>query len=234
MGRFGPFLILAAAPVVLSTQVQGSGWKLILWLVAAAFVVSLLTEIRQARHPDDANSRPGGLESVVRALLPWGVLAAFVAWMIVLPQLAGDPHQTVLALPILAGVLILIGQFIRRSALRQQRGILDERATSGPFRHPRTLLRRLARRIGGFDLPIEPVLALTHVSFRVERGMVGILGPNGAGKTTLLRQLARHPRSHPRRYRPRRRSLVEDPAGARTLGGLPAQDAGTTRRAFSP
>ena len=190
MGRFGPFAILAAAPLVLSSQVQGPAWKLILWLLAAAFVVSLFTEIRQARNPDDPDSRPGGLESVVRVLLPWAVLAAFVAWMIILPRLADEPHKAVLALPILAAVLILIGQVIRRSAVRQQRGILDERATSGPFRHPRTLLRRLALRIGGFDLPIEPVLALTHVSFRVERGMVGILGPNGAGKTTLLRQLA--------------------------------------------
>ena len=48
----------------------------------------------------------------------------------------------------------------------------------------------MARRVGGLDLPATPVQALASVSFRVERGMVGILGPNGAGKTTLLRQLA--------------------------------------------
>ena len=190
MGRFGPLVILTAAPLLLSAQMQSNGWKLILWMLAAAFLVRLGTQIRHARRPTDADSRPGGLETAFRVLLPWGVLAAFVAWMVVLPRMAGEEERVVLLLPILAGVLIVVGQIIRRSALRQQRGQVGERATSGPLRHPRTLLRRLARRIGGFDLPIEPVQALTEVSFRVERGMVGILGPNGAGKTTLLRQLA--------------------------------------------
>ena len=190
MGRFGPYLILTAAPLLLSSQVQGTGWKLILWLLAAAFLARLGTEVRRARRPAEDDARPGRLEAAFRALLPWGVLAAFVGWMIVMPRLEGREPQVVLLLPILAGVLILVGQLIRHSAVRQQRGQIGERATSGPFRHPRTLLRRLARRIGGFDLPIEPVLALTQVTFRVERGMVGILGPNGAGKTTLLRQLA--------------------------------------------
>ena len=190
MGRFGPLVILAAAPLLLSSQMQSNGWKLILWMLAAAFLVRLGTEIRHARRPTDADSRPRRLETAFRVLLPWGVLAAFVAWMIVLPRMAGEEDQVVILLPVLAGVLIVVGQIIRRSAQRQQRGQVGERATSGPFRHPRTLLRRLARRIGGLDLPIEPVQALTEVSFRVERGMVGILGPNGAGKTTLLRQLA--------------------------------------------
>ena len=190
MGRFGPYLILAAAPLLLSSQVQSAGWKLVLWLLATAFLVRLGTEIRQARRPDEDDARPGRLEAAFRVLLPWGVLAAFVAWMIVMPRLDGQEPQVVLLLPILAGILIVVGQLIRHSAVRQQRGQIAERATSGPFRHPRTFLRRLARRIGGFDLPIEPVLALTEVTFRVERGMVGILGPNGAGKTTLLRQLA--------------------------------------------
>ncbi|MCY4056690.1 MAG: efflux RND transporter permease subunit, partial [Gammaproteobacteria bacterium] len=190
MGRFGPYLILTAAPLLLSSQVQAAGWKMVLWLLAAAFLVRLGTEVRQARRAEEDDARPGRLEAAFRVLLPWGVLGAFVAWMIVMPRLEGREPEVVLLLPILAGILILVGQFIRHSAVRQQRGQIGERATAGPFRHPRTLLRRLARRIGGFDLPIEPVLALTEVTFRVERGMVGILGPNGAGKTTLLRQLA--------------------------------------------
>ena len=190
MGRFGPYLILAAAPLLLSSQVQATFWNLILWLLAAAFLARLVTEVRQARRPDEDDAIPGRLEAAFRVLLPWGVLVAFVAWTIVLPRLDGRDPEVVVLLPILAGVLILLGQIIRHSAVRQQRGRIGERATSGPFRHPRTLLRRVARRIGGFDLPIEPVLALTEVTFRVERGMVGILGPNGAGKTTLLRQLA--------------------------------------------
>ena len=190
MGRFGPLVILTGAPLFLSSQMQSVGWKLILWMLAAAFLVRLGTEIRRARRPGDTDSRPRRLEAAFRVLLPWGVLAAFVAWMIVLPRMADEEAKVVMFLPILAGIMLIIGQLIRRSATRQQWGLVGERATSGPFRHPRTLLRRLARRVGGFDLPIEPVLALSEVSFRVERGMVGILGPNGAGKTTLLRQLA--------------------------------------------
>ncbi len=189
MGRFGPYPILMAAPLLLSSQVQAAGWKLVLWLLAAVFLVRLGTAARQARRPE-SHASPGRLEAAFRVLLPWGVLGAFTAWMIVIPRLEGREPQVVLLLPILAGVLLFVGQMMRHSAVRQQRGQLGERATSGPFRHPRTLLRRLARRIGGFDLPNEPVLALTEVTFRVERGMVGILGPNGAGKTTLLRQLA--------------------------------------------
>ena len=190
MGRFGPFAILTAAPLLLSSQVQTAGWRLILWMVAAAFLVRLATELRWARRPKEDDARPGRLETAFRVLLPWIVLGVFVAWMVVIPRLDGNEPRVVILLPILAAVLIVIGQVIRRSAVRQERGLIGERATAGPFRHPRTLLRRLARRVGGFDLPIEPVLALTEVSFRVERGMVGILGPNGAGKTTLLRQLA--------------------------------------------
>ncbi|MYJ73594.1 MAG: ATP-binding cassette domain-containing protein, partial [Gammaproteobacteria bacterium] len=190
MGRFGSYLILTAAPLLLSSQVRSAGWMLVLWMVAAAFFVRFAAEIRRARHPTADDARPGRLETAFRVFLPWGVLAAFIAWMVVLPRLDGEQPRVVLLLPILAGVLILIGQVIRRSAVRQQRGLIGERALAGPFRHPRTWLRRLARRVGGLDLPIEPVLALSEVTFRVERGMVGILGPNGAGKTTLLRQLA--------------------------------------------
>ena len=190
MGRFGPPVILTAGPIVLSSQMQSDGWKLILWLVASAFVVRLATEIRRARRGADPESRPGRLETALRVVLPWAVLGGFVAWAIVLPQIAGEASKVIVLLPILVGVLLLIGQLIRRSAVRQERGLLGERAMSGPFRHPRTLLRRLARRFGGLDLPLNPVVALTEVTFSVERGMVGILGPNGAGKTTLLRQLA--------------------------------------------
>ena len=190
MGRFGPYLILTAAPLLLSSQVQSAGWRLVLWLLAAAFLARLGSEIRRARRPEEDDARPGWAEGAFRVFLPWGVVGAFVAWTIVIPLWQGRETQVVPLLPILAGVLLLVGQVIRHSAVRQQRGQIGERATSGPFRHPRTLLRRLARRVGGFDLPIEPVLALTEVTFRIERGMVGILGPNGAGKTTLLRQLA--------------------------------------------
>ena len=90
--------------------------------------------------------------------------------------------------------------------MRQQRGLLPERAGAGPLRYPRTLLRRWARRLGGLDLPLQPVEALTGVNFVVKKGMVGILGPNGAGKTTLLRQLA---------------GILDPTRGAIALGGAP-------------
>jgi ABC-type multidrug transport system ATPase subunit len=74
------------------------------------------------------------------------------------------------------------------------------------LRHPRSLWRRLAARVGGLDLPSDPVLALAGVTFSVERGMVGVLGPNGAGKTTLLRQLA---------------GVLDPTRGTIGLGGVP-------------
>ena len=95
---------------------------------------------------------------------------------------------------------------VRRSALQQRRGELPAIASGRALRYPRTLWRRLALRVGGFDLAAQPVQALTAVNFRIEKGMVGILGPNGAGKTTLLRQLA---------------GILDPSRGAIALGGAP-------------
>ncbi len=206
--RFGPATILTAAPLLLSWYVQGGGWKLILWLVAAAFGARLLADIRRARGRADAAGaiEPGGVEGVLRILLPWLAVGVFVWWMVLAPNLAGEPPRAGAIWPILAAVLLGIGQLVRVSAVRQQRGTVPARVTSGPLRYPRTMLRRWALRLGGFDLPVQPVQALTAVNFRAERGMVGILGPNGAGKTTLLRQLA---------------GILEPTRGAIALGGVP-------------
>ena len=206
--RFAPGIILAAAPFAIAVQVHGGGWKLMLWLLGAAFAVRLLADIRRARGCADAAGalKPGGFEGALRILTPWLVLAAFCFWMVIRPRLAGDPQLAATIWPILAALLLGFGQWVRLSAVRQQRGVLPERATTGPLRHPRTLLRRWARRLGGLDLPAQPVQALTAVNFVVKKGMVGILGPNGAGKTTLLRQLA---------------GILDPTRGTIALGGVP-------------
>ena len=190
--RFGPPLVLTAAPFVIATFVQGAGWKLVLWLVGAAFAAALLNDVRRARglaSPAGVVAR-GGAEGALRVLAPWVVLVVFVYWMLIAPALADEAARTTVAWPVLVALLLAAGQLVRRSALRQQHGELPARVRRGPLRYPRTLLRRWARRLGGFDMPARPVQALSEVSFRVDKGMVGILGPNGAGKTTLLRQLA--------------------------------------------
>ena len=190
--RFGPPLVLTVAPFVVAGFVNGAGWKLLLWLLGAAFFGRLLQDVRRARGRADAAGvvEAGGPEGVLRAFAPWIVLAVFVYSMLMVPYWADEPRRAPPALVILMAALLGAGQLVRRSAVRQQRGLLEARVRSGPFRYPRTMLRRWALRLGGFDLPVRPVRALSQVNFRVERGMVGILGPNGAGKTTLLRQLA--------------------------------------------
>ena len=206
--RFGPPLILTVAPFVLANFVQGSAWKLLLWLLGGAFFGQLLHDVRRARGRADAAGVvvPGGVEGVVRTLVPWVLLAAFVYWMLVAPFVADEPPRTAVVLPVLAALAVGVGQLVRRSAVRQQRGLLPARVRYGPFRYPRTLLRRWALRLGGFDLPVSPVRAVSEVNFRVEKGMVGVLGPNGAGKTTLLRQLA---------------GILDPTRGAIFLGGAP-------------
>lgn len=206
--RFGPGAIFVAAPFFIAAQVEAGGWQLVLWMAGAAFGARLLADVRRARGRADAAGKvePGGVVGTLRVLLPWLVLAAFASWAVVAPDLAGEPRRAALAWPIIGAVLLALGQLLRFSAVRQQRGTLPARAVSGPLRYPRTLLRRFSRRLGGFDLPTHSVLALTHVNFRVEQGMVGILGPNGAGKTTLLRQLA---------------GILDPTRGVISLGGVP-------------
>ncbi len=206
--RFGPPAILVAAPLLASAYVQGGGWKLLLWLLASGFAARLLGDVRRARGRVTATGQvePGGVEGALRCAAPWLALALFGYSMILLPSLAGEPPRANVAWPLLAALLVGLGQLARSSAVRQQRGGIGKGAVTGRLRGPRTLLRRWARRVGGLDLPARPVPALVAVNFRVTRGMVGILGPNGAGKTTLLRQLA---------------GILEPTRGVITLGGVP-------------
>ena len=177
-------------------------------MVAGALLSRLVLEVRRARGLADAvgTVQPGGIEGWVSALIPWVIIGAFT-WITALgPRLSNETAEAGYFFPIVVSLLLAVGQAIRRSARRQASGALTKRASRGSLRYPRSLWRRWAARIGGFDLPSSPVLALAGVNFSVERGMVGILGPNGAGKTTLLRQLA---------------GILDPTRGTITLGGVP-------------
>jgi multidrug efflux pump subunit AcrB/ABC-type multidrug transport system ATPase subunit len=198
-GRLVPLAIGTGAVAYLGLQF-GDVWRLVAWMVAAAFGARLLTQVRRARGKVDAYGvvRPGGVEGWAAVLVPWFTLVLYAWLKPVDPQLlslaggemAVRARGVDYSLPVVAGLMLALVQAIRRSARRQASGHLARRAMRGPLRPLRSLWRRFAFRAGGLDLPASPVTALAGVTFRVERGMVGVLGPNGAGKTTLLRQLA--------------------------------------------
>ena len=204
--RLLPLALLAAGSLALAILVGGGAWKLVFALMAAGFVAQGLRSVRVWRvgHAKAAETR--GTEGLLAALTPWLALVAYVLTLVVVPLLAGEAARASLVWPAFGGLAVALVQFARRSAVRQQQGLLAPRAQDGPLRYPRTLLRGWARRLAGLDLPLEQVTALSSVAFRVERGMVGVLGPNGAGKTTLLRQLA---------------GILDPTRGTIRLGGVP-------------
>lgn len=202
------FSILALGAGTLGWLTPARGWGLIFWLIASGFVARVFLEIRKARGlvSDDGRAQRGGIEGFVVVLLPWLTIGGFVYFTFVRPILNEDGTQTTLFWPIVAALMLAIGQIMRRSATRQERGDLPDRVVRGFMKYPRTWWRRLSRRVGGLDLPAEEIRALWSVSFTANRGMIGILGPNGAGKTTLLRQLA---------------GIINPTRGAIKIGGVP-------------
>lgn len=204
------FLILAAGLGAIGYINEVYFWKLFFWLLGSACLAKICIEIRKLRGfvSADGAHRRGGVEGIVAVLLPWMVVGYFIYFEIVRPQ-SLDEASASWFWPIVATLLLLIGQGIRRNAVRQVSGELEDRVTRGFTRYIRTWYRRLARRIGGMDLPANEIYALTSVSFKAKRGMIGILGPNGAGKTTLLRQLA---------------GILEPSRGTIRIGGVPIQD----------
>ena len=203
-----PLLLGAAGIGYLALQIQSIFWRLVLWMVVAALVSRLVLEIRRARGKADATGavQPGGIEGWVSGLTPWVTLGAFTWVTALAPRIAGEPPEAGYVGPSIFALVLAVGQAARRSARRQASGALNARASRGWLRYPRSRWRRFAARVGGVDLPSNPVLALAGVTFSVERGMVGVLGPNGAGKTTLLRQLA---------------GVLDPTRGTITLGGVP-------------
>ena len=206
--RLAPLAIGTAGLSYLAWQLQSTFWQLVCLMIVATLVSRLVLEIRKARGKADASGRvhPGDIEGWLAWLVPWAVLAAYTWVMALGPRLAGEVSAAGYVPSVFFALLLAIGQGVRRSARRQAREELDRRVTRGWFRGPRSVWRRWAARVGGMDLPAEPVLALAGVSFAVDRGMVGVLGPNGAGKTTLLRQLA---------------GVLDPTRGTIGLGGVP-------------
>ena len=207
-GRLMPLALGAAGAGYLALQLQSTFWRLVLWMVAAVVFSRLVLEVRRARGKADATGavQPGGIEGWIAGLVPWVTVGAFTWVTALAPRLANEVPEADYTFPIIVSLFLAAGQAARRSARRQASGELATRVSRGWLRSPRSLWRRVAARVGGFDLPSSPVLALAGVTFSVERGMVGVLGPNGAGKTTLLRQLA---------------GVLDPTRGTIGLGGVP-------------
>ena len=209
--RLLPLALCAAGTGLLALQLQSTFWRLALWMVVAALCSRLVLEVRRARGKTDAAGavQPGGVEGWIANIVPWGAVGLFTWVNAIGPRVSGEAAGATYAALVLVSLFSLclaVGQAARRSARRQSSGELGPRAARGWLRAPRSVWRRWAARVGGLDLPANPVLALAGVSFAVERGMVGVLGPNGAGKTTLLRQLA---------------GVLDPTRGTIGLGGVP-------------
>ncbi len=205
--RLLPLLLLFAGAVTLAARMRG-GLIIIGVLIAILLIGSrLLREIRRARGRADDLGRvaPGGVEGVLTALLPWGLLA----WLVV-PEMVADPEVGGFVALAIVSTIILLVQLGRRTArletMRREQRTSRRRRARGWRGQLLRLWRAAATKVFGLDLPIDTVKALAAVSFEVERGMVGVLGPNGAGKTTLLRQLT---------------GILDSTRGRITLGGVP-------------
>ncbi|MYB17883.1 MAG: ATP-binding cassette domain-containing protein [Holophagales bacterium] len=205
--RLLPLLLLFAGAIALAARMTGG--LIILGVLIAILLIGsrLLREIRRARGRADDLGRvqPGGVEGVLTALLPWGLLA----WLVV-PEMVADPEVGgFIALGIVSTIILLV-QLGRRTArletMRRERRTSRRRRARGWRGQILRVWRAAATKVFGLDLPIDTVKALAAVSFEVERGMVGVLGPNGAGKTTLLRQLT---------------GILDSTRGRITLGGVP-------------
>ena len=201
------FLIVAAGfGAVAYLTIEGL-WGLLAALCVAFFIGLCTYEIRRllGRVDETGEVVPNGLVTALVYGLPWVAIAANVYIVNVRPTMTNEVPEVPLLWPILVGIVLLVIQYMRRSAVRQIRGDIPERV-EGFLRYPRTFARRWSRRLAGLDLQGDEVKALTGVDFVAERGMIGILGPNGAGKTTLLRQLA---------------GILEPTSGLVSLGGVP-------------
>lgn len=205
--RLLPLLLLLAGAITLAVRIRTGLVILGIWIAILLLGSSLLREIRRARGHADALGRvkPGGIEGVLTALLPWGILTWLVG-----PEMVADPEIAgFVALAIVSAIILLI-QLGRRTArvetMRRERKTSRRRRARGLRGQILRLWRAAATKLFGLDLPIDTVKALAAVSFEVDRGMVGVLGPNGAGKTTLLRQLT---------------GILDSTRGRITLGGVP-------------
>ena len=205
--RILPLLMVLPGTLYLAFSMRTAFWTIGYLFVSAMLLAALARQVRRARGQTDDHGRvtPGGIEGVIAALAPWAALAWVVFPMHLIPRLESVREDVRLWVPIALGLLLLLVQAGRHTALRLARGKIEDRLIEGRMRRSRSLWRRFSRAVFGLDLPRKPVQAVTGVAFKVERGMVGILGPNGAGKTTLLRMLA---------------GILDPTLGTITIGGV--------------
>ena len=205
--RLAVFAIVSIGMTTAALLVDSVFWPLVFLMLSAAFVIAFFNELSRYRgYVDESGSVVSGMFGTAFAYgLPWIALCGYAYLVGVAPLIAEYQTDSNFFFAIVGGVLLAVGQIFRRSALKQSRGAIGSQA-SGFLRYPRTLLRRVARKIGGLTLPPEEVHALSSLNFKADRGMIGILGPNGAGKTTLLRQLA---------------GILEPTGGVVKVGGVP-------------
>ena len=203
-------LLVLAGTLYLAFTLQTVFWRLWFLLVSAALTSALAAQVRKARGRADERGKvePGGPEGVVAFMAPWVALSYAAMTYYVLPRVSEQPTDIPLWILITLAVLLAVVQSGRRTALKLSRDEISEVVQVGRLRRPRTLWRRISRRVFGLDLPRTQVHALAGVHFEVAQGMVGILGPNGAGKTTLLRMLA---------------GILDPSVGRITLGGVPLE-----------
>lgn len=208
--RITILLIIGGAFVYLGISAVSTFWSLAFWMVAAATGRHIVQDCRKMRGfvTEAGAAIRGGIEGVVSAGLPWIVIGGFVFLEIAQPRMAGEGLSTGAFWTVCFAGALLLGQLLRHTALKIEAGKLTQRSSRGSFRRFRTLWRSVASRFVGFDLKSNSVIAVSDVSFTVQRGMVGILGPNGAGKSTLLRQLA---------------GIIEPTWGTITVGGVRLQ-----------
>jgi len=185
-------VVLLGGTCYLAFFVSSVWWQLVFSFAGAIMASRLFLQIRRLRGQVNPLGRalPGGIETLLAFLTPWIVLILLALFYHILPRIQAHSVRLPIVAIGLAAAIIALVQFGRRTARRLSENAIPQRVPAGFLRHPRSLWRKLSRRVFGLDLPREEVEALKNVHFTARQGMVGILGPNGAGKTTLLRMLA--------------------------------------------
>mgnify|MGYP003323322141 CR=1 FL=1 len=192
LDRFMPLTLGMIGMGVLATLVQSDFWQLFFWLVTGLLGSRLILEFRRYRGhiTETGKVQPGGALNKLALTLPWLIIAAYTTYAAVNPYLQGIVKPDTYFVCTIAALFVAILQGMRRSARQQASGELDHRVARGGTGVIINIWRAWSARIAGLDLPVDPIVSLAGVNFKVDKGMIGILGPNGAGKTTLLRQLA--------------------------------------------
>jgi multidrug efflux pump subunit AcrB/ABC-type multidrug transport system ATPase subunit len=201
-------IVLLSGVSYLAFSLSTIFWRLLFSFAGALLLIRLLFLIRKLRGKCDekGNALPGGVESMLATLIPWGVLCLNGLFYYVAPLSFGKQPRMALFPMLLIALLIIFIQAGRKTAKGLSSGKVRKRFETGFTYRTKLLWRGMCRLLFGLDLPRDEHQALKNINFRAERGMIGILGPNGAGKTTLLRAIA---------------GVLDPTTGVITLGGVP-------------